>query len=337
MPIDLIVLQLVLPYTMESFRPRKALRRLGSFVWKYLASRLRLSSYMFGGRYPTEEFTPSHWSWRSLLNQDGMEMDDADAVHDGCFRRVPNSDNVALVRDTPPTAEVHEDGTPVDDRARRIIEVQDAETLKAKRIIKDDYAVVYIPPNFRYRVITFLLCMWIAGSLFLATVFAAPILVGRAFFGLFIPREVHDGYSFIVGFHLLWGCWLVGTALDGMDKERQRQWDVTGRRAHWPLFVLKRSLLWMAQASYMVITLGIIIPTLVGLVFELYIVQPIRQTANPLVEPRIRMVDMWALGLLYSRVMIRSLLMRPQAQLGPGIVRGIDRVSSLPLCLIGRV
>ncbi|KAI0682125.1 hypothetical protein C8T65DRAFT_625163 [Cerioporus squamosus] len=325
-PIDLIVLQLVLPYTIESFRPRKALKRLGSSVWKYLASRLRLSSYMFGGRYPTEEFTPSHWSWRSLLYQDGMEMDDAEAVHDGCFRRVPNSDNVALVRDTPPTAEVFEDGTPVNDTARRLIEVQDAETLKAKRIVKDDYTIVYIPPNFRYRVITFLLCMWLIGSLLLATALAAPILVGRAFFRLFTPREVHDGYSFIVGFHLLWGCWLVGTALDRMDKRRQRRWSDTENRAEWPLFVLKRSLVWMAQASYMVLTLGIIIPTLVGLVFELYIVQPIRHTANPLVEPRIRMVDMWALGLLYSRVMIRSLLMHPRAQVGPGMVRGIDRI-----------
>ncbi|RPD64449.1 hypothetical protein L226DRAFT_484485 [Lentinus tigrinus ALCF2SS1-7] len=325
-PIDLILLQLVLPYTVESFRPRKALRRFGSFIWKYLASRLRLSSYMFGGRFPPEEFTASHWSWRSLLYQDGMEMDDAEAVHDGCFRRVPNSDNVALVRDTPATAEVLEDGTPVDDRARKLIEVQDAETQKAKRLVKNDYAVVYIPPNFRYRVIVFLLCMWIIGSLLLATVLAAPILVGRGFFRLFIPREVHDGYSFIVGFHLLWGCWLVGSALDRMDKRRQRRWIDDENRAEWPIYVLKRSLLWMAQASYMALTLGIIIPTLVGLVFELYIVQPIRHTANPLVEPRIRMVDMWALGLLYSRIMIRSLRMRPPAQLRPGMVRGIDRI-----------
>ena len=259
-------------------------------------------------------------------------MDDAEAVHDGCFSRVPNSDNVALVRDTPAMAEVLEDGTPVDDGARRLIEVQNAETQKAKRLVKDDYTVVYIPPNFRYRVITFLLCMWIIGSLLLATVLAAPILVGRGFFRLFTPREVHDGYSFIVGFHLLWGCWVVGSALDRMDKRRQRRWNEGENRAEWPLFVLKRALLWLAQTSYMVLTLGIIIPTLVGLVFELYIVQPIRHTASPLVEPRIRMVDMWALGLLYSRIMIRSLRMHPPAQMGPGIVRGIDRVS--PQCLV---
>ena len=289
---------------------------------------------MFGGRYPTEEFTPSQWSWRSLLIDDGIQMDDAEAVHEGCFRRVPNSDNVALVKDSPATVEVLEDGTPVNEEARKLIDAQNAETQKAKRSVKDDYTVVYIPPNFRRRVIVFLLCLWIIGSLILASVLAAPILLGRGFFRLFVQGDVHDGYSFIAGFYLLWGCWLVGSALDRMDKRRQRRWSDSENRAEWPLFVVKRTLLWAAQAVYMVFMLGIVIPTLVGLVFELYIVQPIRHAANPLVEPRIRMVDMWALGLLYSKIVIRSFRMQPPAQVhGPDLIRGIDRVSLRTLVL----
>ncbi|PIL24929.1 hypothetical protein GSI_12816 [Ganoderma sinense ZZ0214-1] len=322
-PIDLILLQLVLPYTMESFRPRKALRRFGSFIWRYLASRLRLSSYMFGGRFNAEEFTPKHWSWRSLLIQDGIQMDDDEAPHDGGFRRVPNSDNVALVRNSPATALVLEDGTPIDEAARQLIDAQNAEAQKQKRPIKDDYTVVYIPPNFRYRVITFLVCLWTIGSVMLASVLAAPILMGRGFFRLFISHDVHDGYSFIVGFYLIWACWLISASLDRMDKRRQRRWSGTDPRAEWALFVVKRALLWIAQALYMTVTLGIIVPTLVGLVFELYIVQPIRHTANPLMEPRIRLVDMWALGLLYSKIIIRTLRMHPPTH---GLMHGIDRL-----------
>ncbi|KAI0358245.1 hypothetical protein OH77DRAFT_1475139 [Trametes cingulata] len=321
-PIDLIFIQLVLPYTMEYFRPRKVLRRFGTALWKYLSRQLRLSSYMFGGRYPSEEYTPKHWSWRSLLGDDGMQMDDAEAVHDGTFRRVPNSDNVALVKDSPATVECDEEGLPLDADGAKLMLAQNMEAEKAKRLVKDDYTVVYLPPHFRYRVIAFLVCIWTVGSVMLATLLAAPILLGRGFFRLFLPYDVHDGYSFIIGFYLLWGCWLVGTALDRMDKRRQRRWS-EGARAEWPLFVLKRSLLWVAQASYMLATLGVIMPTLLGLVVELYMIQPIKHAANPLVEPRIRMVDMWALGLLYAKIIVRSMRMH---HAGHDRMRGIERL-----------
>ncbi|KAI0676025.1 hypothetical protein C8Q78DRAFT_1142731 [Trametes maxima] len=320
-PIDLIFIQLVLPYTMEHFRPRKALRRFGTTVWKYFARQLRLSSYMFGGRHPSEEYTPKYWQWRSLHN-DGLQMDDAEASHDGTFRRVPNNDNVALVKGIPATVQVDEEGYPLNVDGIRLIILQDTEADKAKRRIKEDYAVVYIPPQFKYRVLTFLLCLWSVGSAFLATFLAAPVLLGRGFFRLFVPYDVHDGYSFIVGFYLLWGCWLVGSALDRMDKRRQRRW-TEERPAEWPLYVLKRGLLWISQASYMIVTLGVIIPTLMGLVVELYIIQPIKHTANPLVEPRIRMVDMWALGLLYTKIIVR--VMRQQ-QARHERMRGVERL-----------
>ncbi|KAI0642432.1 hypothetical protein C8Q79DRAFT_917921 [Trametes meyenii] len=321
-PIDLIFIQLVLPYTMEHFRPRKALRRFGTFVWKYFARQLRLSSYMFGGRYPSEEHTPKYWRWQSLFHDDGLQMDDAEVLPDGTLHRVPNNDNVALVKGIPATVQVNEEGNPLNAEGKKLMTLQDTEANKAKRRIKDDYTVVYIPPQFRYRVIVFLLCLWSVGSALLATFLAAPILLGRGFFRLLVPYDVHDGYSFIVGFYLLWSCWLVGSALDRIDKRRQRQWD-EDLPAEWPLYVLKRSLLWVCQASYMIVALGVVIPTLVGLVVELYIIQPIKHTANPLVEPRIRMVDMWALGLLYTKIIVRA--MRQQRGRHERM-RGVERV-----------
>ena len=281
---------------------------------------------MFGGRYPSEEYTPKERSLLSLLFKGSAQMDDAEVIHDGSFRRVPANDNVALVRDSPATAEVREDGTPVDEEARKLIDAQNAAAVKAKRQIKKDYTVVYLPPNVRYRVIIFLLCLWFAGSTFLATVLAAPILMGRAFFRLFTPKDVHDGYSIIAGFYLIWGSYLFGTAVDRLDKRRQRRWNEGQDRGPWMLFAIKRGLLWSAQALYMVVTLGVLVPTLVGIVFELYIVFPIRHTVNPEIEPRIRLVDMWALGMLYCRIILRTLSMQPPAR-AHGILRGIHRVS----------
>ncbi|OBZ73915.1 ERAD-associated E3 ubiquitin-protein ligase doa10 [Grifola frondosa] len=321
-PIDLLFLHLALPYTLHYFRPKKALRQFGVWIWKFLASRLRLTSYMFGERRPEEEYSPKHWSWSALLFRQGIEMDDAEAVHDGTFRRVPNSDNIALVKDLPATAEVDGEGRPINDNEAKLIAAQNAEAERAKRIIKDDYVVVYMPPHLKYRVIIFLGCLWTVGSVLLATVLAAPILLGRGFFRLFVPYDVHDGYSFIAGFYLLWASWLVGFALDQMDKRRQRRGG-DEPRAEFPLYLAKRSLLWIAKISYMMFFLGIVIPTLLALVLELYIVQPIKQTINPTMVPQIRIVDMWALGLLYTKIIIRSL----RAQLPPhGMMLGVDHI-----------
>lgn len=319
-PVDLLFLHLVLPYTMHYFRPKKSLRQFGVHLWKRLAAQLRLTSYMFGGHYPEEQFTPRRWSWRIFFVP--SEVNDEEAVCDGTFRRVPNNDNIALAKDLPATAEVHADGRPVNAEQAKLIAAQDAEAERAKRNIKDDYVIVYLPPYLKYRIAIFIVSVWIVGSVLLATALAGPILLGRKAFRLFVEHDVHDGYSFIVGFYLLWACWLVSRAVDRMDKRRQRKGGDTPR-AEWPLYLAKRSLLWIAKISYMVVFLGFIIPTLFALVVEFYIIQPIRQIVNPPMELRIRMVDMWTLGLLYCKIMIACLRMQPTND----IMSGFDHVS----------
>ncbi|PCH44456.1 hypothetical protein WOLCODRAFT_90853 [Wolfiporia cocos MD-104 SS10] len=324
-PVDLLFLHLVMPYTMHYFRPKKLLRRFGIQLWRYLAHQLRLTSYMFGGRHFSEEFTPVRWTWRSLFIPKGdIEMDDAEATHDGSFRRVPNSDNVVVLKDAPATAEVDETGRPVNDEQRKLIDAQDAEAQKAKRNIKEDYAIVYVPPNLRCRVITFIFCIWIVGSVLLGLALGAPIVLGRQVLGLFIPHVVHDGYAFITGFYLLWACLLIPRSFDRLDKRRQRRLGKSG--AQWPLYAAKRSLLWIAKMSYMVFFLGFVIPTLIAVVLELYIVQPIRHIADPPSEPpRIRVVDMWGLGLLYTEIIIRCLRLQPRND----FIQGIDQIKRL--------
>ncbi|KAH9924822.1 hypothetical protein B0H21DRAFT_764612 [Amylocystis lapponica] len=321
-PIDLLFLHFVLPYTLHYFRPKAVLQQFGVQLWRYLARQLRLTSYMFGERRPSEEFTPMHWSWRVLFSASDIEMDDAEATRDGSFWRVPNSDNIALVKDSPAIAEVDEGGNPVNDVQANLIATQNAEAEKAKRIIKDDYVIVYMPPQFKYRVTAFIFGVWMVGSSMLAMAVAAPIALGRGFFRLFIAHEVHDGYSFIAGFYLLWVCWLVAYALERMDRRRQRRSSGDERRAEWPLYVVKRILLWSAKAAYIAFFCGFVIPTLLALVIEFYIVQPVRLMMHPAPEIHIRIVDMWAIGLLYSKIGVRSMRMQP----GTDIMRGIQHI-----------
>ncbi|KAF9644489.1 hypothetical protein BDM02DRAFT_3121843 [Thelephora ganbajun] len=108
-----------------------------------------------------------------------------------------------------------------------------------------------------------------------------PVLLGRGFFLLFTIREVYDGYSFVAGFHFLWGCWLVTHVIERFD--RCRQWRENGSHAWWPLFFAKCSSLWLAQASYMAFFLVFVIQTLIALVMEMWmcVLLPIKLVYDP--------------------------------------------------------
>jgi E3 ubiquitin-protein ligase MARCH6 len=235
---------------------------------------------------------------------------------------VPNSDNVALVKGQPATVEVDETGEPVNDKEKRLMQVQDAEAERNKRNIKDDYTIVYMPPHFRWRAISFVAAIWLICSTALASSLAIPILLGRGFFKLFLSYDVHDGYSFFAGFYLLWTCWLINNAIERMDRHRQRRGGGQ-ERADLALYFIKRSLLWSAQAVYMAFCLGVIIPTLIAIIMELYLILPIRHELHPGPKPRIRIVDMWALGLIYTKILLRVQRVRPRGR----IALGVDDVS----------
>ncbi|KAI9440783.1 hypothetical protein H4582DRAFT_2110852 [Lactarius indigo] len=288
-PIDLLFLHVLLPYTLRFFRPRKVVRKVSVKIWKYLCAQLRLTSYMFGGRHPDEERGVSYSS----------------------------CDNVAVPRDMRATARVDVTGIPVDDEAQRLIMAQDAEAEKAKRNPKDDYTVVYIPPHFQYRVGLFIFALWVVGCVFITAAVSMPILLGRGVFNLFTRRQMHDGYSFLVGAYTLWGCWVVGHTLDRMEKRRQRR-GADESRGNWPLYFLKRSILWLAKISYIVFFVGIVIPALVGLVVELYMIMPIRLSLNPDLVPNIRAADMWALGIIYAKIILHAQRLRPLNRITAG-------------------
>ncbi|KAN0115652.1 hypothetical protein V8E52_006771 [Russula decolorans] len=311
-PIDLLFLHILLPYTLRFFRPRKIIRKMSITIWRYLCARLRLTSYMFGGRHPEEERD----SWLRFGNPGGKVEDGVLPFH-GSYRRVPNSDNVAVPRDMRATAKVDVNGLPVDDEARGLIAAQDAEAEKAKRSPKEDYTVVYIPSHFQYRIGLFIFALWVIGCVFVTAAVSAPILLGRGVFNLFTDRQMHDGYAFLVGFYALWGCWVVGHAVERMDKRRQRR-SADDARGNWPLYFLKRSLLWLAKISYIAFSVGIVVPTLLGLVVELYIVMPIRLSLNPDLVPNVRVVDMWALGIIYAKITLHANRLRPLNRITAG-------------------
>jgi E3 ubiquitin-protein ligase MARCH6 len=228
------------------------------------------------------------------------------------------------------TAAVSANGEPVDEAARELMVLQNAEAEKAKHNIQTDYTVVYIPPNFRWRIITFISLLWVIGAICIGFTVALPLSLGRSFFRLFTPRVVHDGYSFIIGFYLIWVCYLIARAVDRLERRRTRRSDADAPRAELGLLEAKRGLLWMAKIVFMTFALGIVVPTLLAVVIDLYIVLPIRFSLNPGMVPRIRIVDQWSLGLLYAKIGIYVQRVQPPNR----ISAGLQHVRFPPFCLL---
>ena len=280
---------------------------------------------MFGERYPSEEIASKGLFSSRSRRADGLGTQEA--PREGGWRRVPANDNVAIVRGMRATVEVTEDGTPINDTEARLLKLQDAEAERNKRNIDEDYTVVYIPPYFKYRILVFILSVWSVCCMAIAAMLAGPVLLGRRFFLLFTTREVHDGYSFLIGFHLLWGCWLVAQAVERLDRHRQRR--EHGSRPLWPLFFVKRSSLWLAQASYMAFFLVFVIPTLIALVMEVYVLLPVKLVCDPKMVVRVKLVEMWVLGLFYTKIILRL----PGFEAPRHMNDGIQRVSVMLLTL----
>ncbi|KAF4610509.1 hypothetical protein D9613_006687 [Agrocybe pediades] len=324
LPVDLVMLHLLTPYTLHYFRPKRALHSVATVVWKYLAARLRLTSYFFGGRHPHEEYKCKGMI-DNLFRRSSVVVNTQQPV-DGTFRRVPATDHVALARDMPATVPVTAYGTPIDSKALQLMRAQDNEAAKAQRDVTKDYMIVYIPPHFRARIIAFICCMWGVGSVILGLATAMPLLIGRSFFRLLTPKDVHDGYSLLAGFYLLWSCYLVAKAIDRLDKRRQRRSSPSkAPRADLAVLVLKRGLLWAAKTVYMVFWAGIVAPILIGVVVDLYLVLPIRFLFDPALVPRMRIAEKWLLGLIYAKIVHRL----HRERMPGGIARGVQRMVSL--------
>ena len=164
-------------------------------AWKGLARRLRLTSYFFGKRHGEEEYTPKTWSLSRIIygpTQDATILADD---YDGTFRRVPNTDDIAIPREMRATAAVLATGEAADDASRELMIQQDKATLKAKRNIQQDFTVVYLPPHFRYRMILFVTLLWSFGALCFGVSLALPVLLGRGFFGIiFKGKRMDEGW-----------------------------------------------------------------------------------------------------------------------------------------------
>ena len=217
--IDLLIIQFLLPPLIALINPRDYSKKALDLWWHFACRQLRLTSFMFNQRKPDEEGRHVRRTLKSFLLMEKAEIptdefadvaiqDDTSSVifqRDGMMVRVPKYDSVPvdpkrrmLVPVDPVTLEA------IDEEERRRGHPAAADTVdEAQSTI-----VVYIPPNFKGRIIIFLLYMWFSISVFTCSVTVVPLLTGRILFKLYLAPEskVNDLYSFALGIYIMTGC-----------------------------------------------------------------------------------------------------------------------------------
>ncbi|CAG8465452.1 2337_t:CDS:10 [Ambispora gerdemannii] len=314
-PLDLLVFHIVVPVTVDWAKPRELFRTLFEKWWHVAAQQLRLTSFMFGNRYPEEEGTHYRKTWRALLlgqkapiprlgiDTDNNNNEDQNAevvfVKDGGFVRAPSFDGVPVVPGRRMLIPVTEQGA--------LLDPNDAPVGEDDQL---HHTVVYVPPSFKARVIFFLFLMWLCGSIFCCSVTILPLLIGRFIFQtlLHYQQPVHDLYAFTVGLYVMWtlGVGMEWTIRRFQILKEQRIWEIDWLVLRGKLVTGTRI---CSKILYLFVAFGIIMPFLFSLVIELYFILPWKKySAEP--QP-ISFLQDWALGIVYMKIAYRIVFMLP--------------------------
>ncbi|KAG0184839.1 hypothetical protein DFQ28_010358, partial [Apophysomyces sp. BC1034] len=288
--LDLLALQFISSPLMTYLKPRETFKKLLLQWWRITSRRLRLTSFMFNGRYPEEEGVHVRMTWKAWLFQEQASINDTyDDVsinqapvlfkRDGQLVRVPKYDSVPvipgrrmLVPVDPVTLEA------VNETERR----QGHPAASESGDHEHTTTIVYIPPHFQSRIILFLVLLWLSGLMLACLVIVAP---GRRVFDAYLMNntEVHDIYSFTFGLIIMLS---LGTTLNWISHK----------------FAMLRA----GNLCYVIGTFGLVIPLLSGIAVDLYILMPLRDSKLPL---QLNISQDWSLGvallgLLYGAVSV---------------------------------
>jgi len=203
LPVDMLIFYLAVPLTLNWLDPSDRFKVLFMGWWRKLSQWLRLSSFMFGKdgeRYPEEEGHIVYRTWEAWLRrsqppipglegQDGAvgsgeELDiEAPAifVKDGGLYRVPNTHRVVHLKNRRVLVPLDDQGRALDPKEDIPAEIDPLMEMLARprepfHLVdpKENTVVIYAPPSFKLRLISFVFLIWTSSLTFLALAIIAP-------------------------------------------------------------------------------------------------------------------------------------------------------------------
>ncbi|XWS39928.1 hypothetical protein CRYUN_Cryun18bG0096900 [Craigia yunnanensis] len=158
--------------------------------------------------------------------------------------------------------------------------------------------------SFVLRIVLLLVVAWMTLLIFNSALIVVPISLGRALFNV-IPLlpithgiKCNDLYAFIIGSYVIWTA-IAGARYSIEHIRTKRAAVIFSQISKWGAIVFKSSVLlsiWI-----------FVIPVLIGLLFELLVIVPIRVPVDE--SPVFLLYQDWALGLIFLKIWTRLIML----------------------------
>uniref|UniRef100_A0A7N0ZWS0 RING-type E3 ubiquitin transferase n=1 Tax=Kalanchoe fedtschenkoi TaxID=63787 RepID=A0A7N0ZWS0_KALFE len=158
--------------------------------------------------------------------------------------------------------------------------------------------------GFVLRIILLLLVAWMTLLVFNSLLIVVPVSLGRALFNAIpiLPMthgiKCNDIYAFVIGSYVIWTA-VAGVRYSVEQIMRKRVRVLFSQIWKWSGIVLKSSILLLIWV--------LVIPVLVGLLFELLVIVPMRVPVNQ--SPVFLLYQDWALGLIFLKIWTRLVML----------------------------
>lgn len=307
-PFDLLISQILLPLTFRYVQPHKRIKAVWTQWFISTSKLLRLTNFIMGDKALDEEISKP---WYTSLSGNLFKPDSSETQgwqHTGSYRRVPATDSVPL--------RTGKDMIMVVTKDNELVNPSEQDETKDD----PDYVVVYVPDHFKLRIYIFLVLMWAFAAAFTVTCTIIPLVFGRRISSVMSSRvKSHDLFSFFYGVYALG---LAVWALSILSKINITQWSSTAlkkRLSESPEQIkaaLGKTSSLVLKWIYLFSAVFIIIPTLLGLCLESYVVIPLGVWLSPDYTLTVHLVHDWIVGLVYVKIIGRTAIMLPTSRLG---------------------
>ncbi|KAK8624932.1 hypothetical protein V6N13_089818 [Hibiscus sabdariffa] len=274
-PADMLLFQICIPFAIEHFKLRTTIKSLLRYWFTAVSWPLGITEFLLP--------RPEENGGQENANMEPGQQDRPQVVQLGGQEQAM----VAFAADDDPNRGLLASGN------SNVVEEFDGD----ERTDSDRYGFVL-------RIVLLLVIAWMTLLIFNTALIIVPISLGRALFNA-IPLlpithgiKCNDLYAFVIGSYVIWTA-IAGARYSVEHIRTKRAAVIFGQISKWSAIVAKSSMLLSIWVF--------VIPVLIGLLFELLVIVPMRVPVDE--SPVFLLYQDWALGLIFLKIWSRLVML----------------------------